>query len=63
MITEEQADELRRLASLWATARVRKNLVRVGQGGPAETPEGVAQRAAKAEEAFDNYLAALTEPK
>lgn len=61
MITEQQANEVRRLASLWATARVRKNLVRVGQGGPRETTENTAERVERAEKEFDNYLATLTE--
>lgn len=61
MITPEQAAEIQRLASLWATARVRKNLVRVGKGGPAETPEGVARNADRAEKALDDYLQSITE--
>lgn len=59
MITDEQARELRRLASLWATARVRKAMVHSGFGGPGETSLGVTERADKAAKEFESYLNSL----
>lgn len=57
-MSADQAREIHRLASLWATARCRKLAVRLGHGAPYETPELVQDRANKAE---GNLLTALAE--
>ena len=61
----EQATELSRLASLWATARVRKAMVAHGCGSPHETSDAVHENCKKANAEFHEYLRSLMpkEPK
>ena len=59
MITVEQASEISRLASLWATSRVRKVAVHSGYGGGHETPLGVTERERKANAEFHEYVRSL----
>lgn len=48
--------EVYRLASLWATARVRRNLFRVGRAPEIKTIEQANERVEKAEKAFSDFL-------
>ena len=58
-MTVEKAQELSRLAGLWATARVRRALVSHGCGARGETAESTIERHKKANEAFHQYLRSL----
>ena len=58
-MTVEQAQELSRLAGLWATSRVRRALVSHGCGALHETPESTAERHKEANENFHQYLRSL----
>lgn len=58
-MTVEQAQELSRLAGLWATSRVRRALVSHGCGARGETPESTAERHKEANENFHQYLRSL----
>ena len=55
-MTPEQITEISRLASLWATARVRKAVVAHGVGGLHETARQVIDNERKANAAFHEYL-------
>ena len=58
-MTVEQAQELSRLAGLWATSRVRRALVSHGCGARGETPESVGDREREANKNFHQYLRSL----
>lgn len=55
-MTPEQIIEISRLASVWATARVRKAAVAHGVGGPYETARRVNDNERAANAAFHEYL-------
>ena len=55
-MTAEQVAEISRLASLWATARVRKACVAHGVGSLHETADRVSDNERKANAAFHEYL-------
>jgi len=58
-MTEEQINEVMRLASLWATARCRKVLTIAGKGNPNETLENTSERTLKACDELQKYLEKL----
>lgn len=63
-MTAAQAREIKRLASLLATARVRQyaaKLGRVGQNGNTESVTSTAKRVATAQDKLDTYLHSITE--
>ena len=55
-MTREEAQELARLAGLWATSRVRRALVSHGCGALHETPESVSEREREDNKNFHQYL-------
>lgn len=60
----DQAREVKRLASLLATARVRQyaaKLGKTGQNGNTESVASTAKRVATAEHNLDSYLHSITE--
>ncbi len=59
-LTHEQVTEISRLASLWATARVRKALVSHGCGAPTEDHVQTVRRERDANSELHEYLRALT---
>lgn len=59
VLTEEQAAEIMRRASLWATARCRAAVVSLGHAGPGETPLNTTERKQKAEAHLLEYLREL----
>ena len=58
-MTVEQAQELSRLAGLWATARVRRALVIHGCGAPQETEVKVYANEREANNNFHLYVRTL----
>lgn len=63
MITKEQANEIERLASLLATARVRRTVVGMGaSANPKETKSGVMRGVRRAQENLQGYLKSITAP-
>ena len=58
-MTREEAQELARLAGLWATSRVRRALVSHGCGALHETPESVGEREREDNKNFHQYLRSL----
>ena len=58
-MTSEQAQELSRLAGLWATSRVRRALVSHGCGARGETEASVGDGERKANSEFHTYLRSL----
>ena len=58
-LTHEQVAEISRLASLWATARVRKALVSHGCGAPTENHLQVGKRERNANSELHEYLRTL----
>ena len=58
-LTHEQVAEISRLASLWATARVRKALVSHGCGAPTENHLQVGERERNANSELHEYLRTL----
>lgn len=58
-LTPDQVTEISRLASLWATARVRKALVSRGCGALTEDHLQVARRERNANSELHEYLRAL----
>ena len=60
MLTVTQAQEISRLAGLWATGRVRKALVAHGCGAPGESPESARLRERKANAEFHDYVRGIT---
>ena len=58
-MTVEQAQELSRLAGLWATSRVRRALVSHGCGALHETVDSTTERQKEANEDFHRYLRSL----
>lgn len=62
MITVEQRNEIDRLASLLATARVRRAVVGMSaSGNPKETKDSTARNVRRATENFQKYLKSITE--
>ena len=62
-MTIEEANELSRLADLWATSRVRRALTHHGCGAHGETYETVNERETKANKDFHQYLRSLISTK
>jgi len=61
-MTRDQANEIERLASLLATARVRRTVVGLGaSSNPKEPVSGTERRVRRAREALRSYLDALVE--
>ena len=58
-MTIGEAQELSRLAGLWATSRVRRALVSHGCGARSETPESVSEREKEDNKNFHQYLRSL----
>ena len=58
-MTAEQAQEVARLAGLWATSRVRRALVSHGCGALHETVDSTAERQKEANEDFHRCLRSL----
>ena len=58
-MTVEQAQEVARLAGLWATSRVRRALVSHGCGALHETVYSTAEHQKEANENFHQYLRSL----
>ena len=62
-MTRDQANEIERLASLLATARVRRAVVGAGMSGnKGETRDGTERQVRRAKDALRTYLDSLVEP-
>ena len=62
-MTVEQAQELSRLAGLWATSRVRRALVSHGCGALHETADATTEREREDNANFHQYLRSLITEK
>jgi dihydroxyacetone kinase len=60
MLTKENVEEINRLSSMLATARVRRALMEKGHGGHGETSYKCFERVRKAEQRLRKYLQSLT---